>query len=169
MKFLVMRKWFILSSASSQKKKKKSCVWWSLDSISISDTISWTGFGQGPLICLCFRFSFAEKFFKLSEFRFLNSLVDVFHRNHSFPVRGCRLGCVLSSPRRRAEQCEGSTVQLTCSALVPSVSPMDACNFIHISNTKVRKSCHHVPTNWKYMSCTNNSVPMGSRDMVGNA
>lgn len=125
MKLLVIKKWFILSSTSNPKKKKKSCVCLSLDSMSISDAISGTGFGQGRLICLCFRFSVAVSFFRLSEFRFLSSQGDIFqfHRNYFFLVRGCRLGCVLSPPHTGAEHCEESTEQLTCSALVPCVSP----------------------------------------------
>lgn len=76
-----------------KSKKKKSCVWLSLDSISISDALSWTGFGQGRLICLCFRFSVAVSFFRLSEFRFLSSqgAIFQFHRNFSSLWEGADL------------------------------------------------------------------------------
>lgn len=32
----------------------------------------------------------------------------------------------------------------------------------------MRRSFHHVPTNWEYTSCMNNSVSMGSRMVIGN-
>lgn len=58
----------------------------------------------------------------------------------------------VSSPCMGAEQSEESTVQLTreCSAPAllwcPCLTNEDAHNFIHISDTQVRKSCPNVPT-----------------------
>lgn len=75
MKFLLIRKRFVLSS--TEKKRKKSLVfdthWWELDSISISDAI----FGQGILISLCLRFSVTVIFVRLSAFGFLSSLGSI--------------------------------------------------------------------------------------------
>lgn len=171
MKLLVIRKWFIFSSTSNKKKKVlcQTVAWFNIDSISISDAISWTGFGQDVLICLCFRFSVAVSFLRLFEFIPQRAEESIFEylRNYFFLVRGCRLGCVLSSLGSRALWGEHSAAHLVCLA-AQCFTNEDAFSLFHVSNTKMR-SFHHAPTNWEYMSCMNNSVSMGSRVVVGNA
>lgn len=80
MKILVItQNWHILVP---QRKKKKYFVWYSceLDWISISDAILQKGFEQGILISLCLRFTVTVIFVRLSAFRFLHSLGNIFQQ-----------------------------------------------------------------------------------------